>query len=83
MLMPLTVEGAHPNITSDPELLAEVLSYHILPGTFALNATPAFPNTTVARTLFNSSDLVFLEGGKNQVLAWTNDSSDIRILNQK
>ncbi|THH04580.1 hypothetical protein EW145_g5417 [Phellinidium pouzarii] len=72
--------GAHPNITTNAELLAEVLSYHVVPGTF--NVTSSFPNTTVGRTLFNGSDLVFLEGGKSQVLAWSNESGTVHILNQ-
>ncbi|EJD02748.1 Fasciclin-domain-containing protein [Fomitiporia mediterranea MF3/22] len=72
--------GAHPNITGSAELLAEVLSYHVVPGTF--NVTPSFPNTTVGRTLLNSSDLVFLEGNKHQVLAWTDRNGTVDILNQ-
>lgn len=78
----VAVVGLHPNISADPNLLASVLSYHVLPGTF--NVTPTFPNTTVGRTLLNaSSDLVFLEGNKNQVLAWANESNVTTILNQK
>lgn len=72
--------GLHPNISSSPELLAEVLSYHVVPGTFNGDAT--FPNTTIGRTLLNASDLVFLEGNKNQVLAWTEKNGTLSILNQ-
>ncbi|KAH8119017.1 Fasciclin-domain-containing protein [Phellopilus nigrolimitatus] len=73
--------GAYSNVTSSSELLAEVLSYHVVPGTF--NVTPTYPNTSVGRTLLNASDLVFLEGNKRQVLAWANESDGrISILNQ-
>ena len=77
------VVGLLPNISSDPEILAQVLSYHVLPGTFNVTDTPSFPNTTVARTLFNSSSLVFLEGGRSQALAWSNSSDGVTILNQE
>ncbi|KAI5114978.1 hypothetical protein M0805_009179 [Coniferiporia weirii] len=72
--------GAHPNITSNADLLADVLSYHVVPGTFG--PAQAFPNTTVGRTLLNDSDLVFLEGGKSQVLAWAAEGGTTHILNQ-
>lgn len=80
--MHFTVTGIHPNISSNPELLANVLSYHVLPGAFS--TTQTFPNTTVGRTLLNhSSSLVFLEGDRNQVVAWANENGTDRILNQK
>ena len=70
------------NVTSDAELLADVLSYHVVPGTFDTTAT--LPNTTIGRTLLNASNLVFLEGNKSQVLAWANESDGhVHILNQK
>lgn len=76
------VTGIHPNISSNPDLLANVLSYHVVPGSF--NVTQSFPNTTVGRTLLNhNSSLVFLEGDKNQVLAWSDINGTVRILNQK
>ncbi|KAF8629788.1 hypothetical protein AX17_005567 [Amanita inopinata Kibby_2008] len=72
---------------SDPETLANIIAYHILPGNFTLpNATSStggnetsnatlisamFPNTTVGRTLLDNSSFVQLEGNKSQVLAWT------------
>jgi len=73
--------GIHPNISSSPDLLANVLSYHVLPGSF--DVTQTFPNTTVGRTLLShNSSLVFLEGDRNQVLAWATENGTIRILNQ-
>lgn len=70
------------NISSNPELLANVLSYHILPGKF--DTTQTYPNTTVGRTLLDhTSGLVFLEGNRNQALAWSNVAGTSRILNQK
>ena len=43
-----------------------------------------YPNVTIGRSLFNSSDLVSLEGNKSQVLVWSRPSPDgnITILNQ-
>jgi hypothetical protein len=43
-----------------------------------------FPNTTLGRTLLNSSDLVHLPGNNSQVLAWTrsDENSNVTILNQ-
>lgn len=43
-----------------------------------------FPNTTLGRTLLNSSDLVMLPGNKSQVLAWTRsgENGNVTILNQ-
>ncbi|KLO17864.1 Fasciclin-domain-containing protein [Schizopora paradoxa] len=69
------------NVSSDPELLANVLSYHVLPGNF--DTTQNYPNTTIGRTLLGqSSGLTFLEGNRNQALAWSNTDGDTRILNQ-
>ncbi|KAL5528652.1 hypothetical protein ACEPAF_7788 [Sanghuangporus sanghuang] len=72
--------GALPNVTSSAESLTELLSYHVVPGTF--NTTATYPNTTIGRTLLNSSDVVFLEGNKRQVLAWSDLSGTVTILNQ-
>ena len=43
-----------------------------------------FPNTTLGRTLLDSSDLVMLPGNKSQVLAWTRsgENGNVTILNQ-
>ncbi|KAL5485404.1 hypothetical protein ACEPAI_8046 [Sanghuangporus weigelae] len=72
--------GALPNVTSSAESLTEALSYHVVPGTF--NTTATYPNTTIGRTLLNSSSAVFLEGSKRQVLAWSDQSGTVTILNQ-
>ncbi|KAL5523570.1 hypothetical protein ACEPAG_7743 [Sanghuangporus baumii] len=72
--------GALPNVTSSAESLTEALSYHVVPGTF--NTTATYPNTTIGRTLLNSSSVVFLEGSKRQVLAWSDQSGTVTILNQ-
>lgn len=42
-----------------------------------------YPNTTIGRTLLNSSDLVQLEANKSQVLAWTRiGGGNVTLLNQ-
>lgn len=63
--------------------LAEILSYHVVFGSIAADAN-TFPNVTIGTTALNASDSDFLEGGKNQVLAWTKTGDgSIRVLNQK
>ncbi|KIY71427.1 Fasciclin-domain-containing protein [Cylindrobasidium torrendii FP15055 ss-10] len=74
------------NITSDPEMLANILSYHIVSGNFSegngsLQAA-TFPNDTIARTTLNATDLVMLEGNKSQVLVWTSENGTVMIQNQ-
>lgn len=77
-----TVKGVPSNISSNVQLVSDILAYHIIPGTFSTAATA--PNDTVARTLLNDSSVNFLEGNKNQVLAWQNSTSGkVSILNQK
>lgn len=74
--------GVPSNITSNPDLIVDILGYHVVPGTFDTNSS--FPNTTVGRTLLNaSSGYVYLEGNKNQVLAWSDVNGTLIILNQK
>lgn len=37
---------------------------------------------TVGRTLLNDPSVVTLEGGKSQVIVWTNENGTTRVLNQ-
>ncbi|TDL21231.1 FAS1 domain-containing protein [Rickenella mellea] len=74
-------KGVPSNISSNVQLVSDIIAYHVLPGTFSTAATA--PNTTVARTLLNDSSVTFLEGNKNQVVAWQNSTSGkVTILNQ-
>jgi uncharacterized surface protein with fasciclin (FAS1) repeats len=67
---------------NNDSLLTSILSYHILPGNYS-GISNNSPNHTVARTLLNeTSGLVNLEGGLNQVLVWTTLDSRPTILNQ-
>ncbi|KAG6826616.1 hypothetical protein H0H92_015128 [Tricholoma furcatifolium] len=79
------------NASNDPQALANILSYHVLPGNFVNSSVNASaldsgvqPNNTVGRTLLTNSSEVQLEGGKPQALAWTRNDSDgqIYFLNQ-
>ncbi|KZT33087.1 Fasciclin-domain-containing protein [Sistotremastrum suecicum HHB10207 ss-3] len=74
--------GVPANISSNPDLLADVLSYHVVPGT--VNASDFFNNSdTIIRTLYNDSSRVFLEGGLSQVLALKTESGNVtHVLNQ-
>ncbi|KAF9043849.1 FAS1 domain-containing protein [Hymenopellis radicata] len=78
--------GAPDAFASDDELVARVLSYHIVSGNFTSNngslESQIFPNSTVGRTLLNNSSLVQLEGNKSQVLVWTKVDNTVQILNQ-
>ncbi|KAF5371368.1 hypothetical protein D9615_009668 [Tricholomella constricta] len=79
-------------ISNDPQALATILSYHVLPGNFINSSSSdsaldcgVYPAVTVGRTLLTNSTLVQLEGNKGQVVAWTrNDTSNstIYFLNQ-
>ncbi|KAH7921506.1 FAS1 domain-containing protein [Leucogyrophana mollusca] len=56
--------------TGDANLLADIISYHVVSGNFT-NETMTYPNVTIGRTLLNDSTLVTLEGNKSQVLPWS------------
>ncbi|KAF8054323.1 Fasciclin domain-containing protein [Lyophyllum atratum] len=82
------------SVSNNPQLLAQVLSYHVVPGYFvnstqgnASLACAVLPSVTVAHTLLTDGTLVDLEGNNAQVVAWTrNDmtsNSTIYFLNQK
>ncbi|GLB41348.1 putative protein with four repeated domains in the Fasciclin I family of proteins, present in many other contexts [Lyophyllum shimeji] len=79
-------------IANNPAEIANILSYHVVPGNFVNIAdgnstliSATFPSVTVARTSLTNSTLVNLEGNKPQVVAWTrNDTSNSKVyfLNQ-
>ncbi|KAG6819343.1 hypothetical protein H0H93_012721 [Arthromyces matolae] len=84
----------NPNVSSisnNSTALANVLAYHVLPGSFVNNTVNSsaldagvLPNVTLGHTFLTNSSEVQLEGNKSQVLAWTRNSSDgqIYFLNQ-
>jgi uncharacterized surface protein with fasciclin (FAS1) repeats len=76
--------GAFANTTGpgDAPGLANIISYHVVAGDLQ-NYTSSYPNTTIGRTYLNAGNLVQLEGGKSQVLAWSNLNGNTTILNQK
>ncbi|KDQ51353.1 hypothetical protein JAAARDRAFT_199187 [Jaapia argillacea MUCL 33604] len=75
--------GVPSNISGDPNVLADVLAYHIVSGNISTNEIASYPNTTIGRTLLNDTNYVALEGGKSQVLAWTKwPNGNTTILNQ-
>ncbi|KDQ51355.1 hypothetical protein JAAARDRAFT_62567 [Jaapia argillacea MUCL 33604] len=75
--------GVPSNISGNPSLLADVLAYHIQTGNISTNEIASYPNTTIGRTLLNDSTYVQLEGGKNQVVAWSKQSNgNTTVLNQ-
>ena len=71
-------------MTSDPNTLADVFAYHVVPGNFS-GTVPTYPNVTLGRTLLADPTFVALEGGnKPQVLAWaTRADSKVHVLNQR
>ncbi|KAH9891319.1 FAS1 domain-containing protein [Cubamyces lactineus] len=76
-------DSAPSNITSDPNLLADVVAYHIVQGNFT-NSDTHYTNTTLGRTLLNDTTYVQLEGHKSQVLAWSVRSDNkTHVLNQR
>ncbi|KAG2116437.1 FAS1 domain-containing protein [Suillus discolor] len=68
------------NLTSDPTSVLDLLSYHVVSGNFTDQTSP-YPNITLGRTLLNDSSLVRLEGNESQVLAWSNGSDGLFVLN--
>jgi uncharacterized surface protein with fasciclin (FAS1) repeats len=70
------------NVTSNPDLLTSVISYHIVRGNFT-GVSSAYPNVTIGRSLLNESSLVMLEGNKSQVVVWsTREDQQVHVLNQ-
>ena len=78
-----TVTGVSPDISADPRLFADVISYHVVAGNFS-GQVATYPNVTVGRTYLSDPLVVALEGGLSQVLVWSRfNDSRIRILNQE
>ncbi|KAH9913125.1 FAS1 domain-containing protein [Epithele typhae] len=71
------------NVSSNPEILNDIISYHIVQGNFS-GVVTNYPNVTLGRTLLNDSRFVSLEGDQAQALAWANRSDGkFHILNQR
>ncbi|KAG1787952.1 FAS1 domain-containing protein [Suillus plorans] len=68
------------NLTSNATSVLDLLSYHVVSGNFTDQTSP-YPNITLGRTLLNDSSLVWLEGNESQVLAWSNGSDGLFVLN--
>ncbi|KAI0327278.1 FAS1 domain-containing protein [Cubamyces sp. BRFM 1775] len=76
-------DSAPSNITSNPNLLADVVAYHIVQGNFT-NTDTHYTNTTLGRTLLSDPTYVQLEGNKSQVVAWSiRDDNKTHVLNQR
>ncbi|KAI0641205.1 FAS1 domain-containing protein [Trametes meyenii] len=76
-------DSAPSNITTDNDLLADVVAYHIAQGNFTGDST-TYPNTTLGRTLLNDPKYVQLEGNKSQVVAWAlRADGKVHVLNQR
>jgi len=74
--------GVPSNISNNPNLLAEILSYHVIPGNVNFSFFGSSGNT-ILRTALNSSDQVFLgPGDQHQVLVGRLNGSNVHILNQ-
>ncbi|KAI9062255.1 FAS1 domain-containing protein [Trametes sanguinea] len=76
-------DSAPSNITSDVNLLADVVAYHVVQGNFSGTST-TYPNTTLGRTLLSDPTYVQLEGNKSQVVAWAiRADQKVHVLNQR
>jgi uncharacterized surface protein with fasciclin (FAS1) repeats len=75
--------AANQTALGDPETLATIVSYHVVPGEYK-NETEFFkaPNNTILPTFLNSTDFVNLQGNASQVLSVTYRDGDIDINNQ-
>ncbi|GJE96804.1 fasciclin domain-containing protein [Phanerochaete sordida] len=71
------------NFTSPATTLADVFSYHVVPGNFSAVQTQ-YPNITLGQTLYDDPLTVHLEGGKPQVVAWSERADGkTHVLNQR
>ncbi|KAI8983181.1 FAS1 domain-containing protein [Trametes punicea] len=76
-------DSAPSNITSNADLLADVVAYHVVQGNFTGTSTH-YPNTTLGRTLLSDPTYVQLEGNKSQVVAWAiREDNKTHVLNQR
>ncbi|TBU41139.1 FAS1 domain-containing protein [Dichomitus squalens] len=71
------------SVSSDVDVLADVIAYHIVSGNFT-GVSTTYPNTTVGFTLLSDPKVVQLEAsGLHQVVAWaTRSDGKIHVLNQ-
>ena len=77
------VEAVPSNVTSDGDLLTDVIAYHIVSGNFS-DANTTYPNVTIGRTLLSDPKFVQLEGDPHQVVAWANRADGkVHVLNQR
>lgn len=75
--------SAPSNFTSDANTLADIFSYHVVPGNFSQVSTD-YPNVTLGQTLYDDNATVHLEGNKPQVVAWSIRSDNkTHVLNQR
>ncbi|QRV90085.1 homoaconitate hydratase [Ceratobasidium sp. AG-Ba] len=68
------------NVSSNTNLLASILSYHIVDGHFNASDFAAAPNHTIARTFLNNSELVMLEANRSQVIVAERTSNDSVVI---
>lgn len=75
--------AAPSSVTGDQDTLADVFSYHIVPGNFSQSSTH-YPNVTLGETLYDDAETVHLEGNKPQVVAWSiREDGKTHVLNQR
>ncbi|KAK0458258.1 FAS1 domain-containing protein [Desarmillaria tabescens] len=83
------------SLSSDDNLFALTILYHIVSGNFSsnngtnstsgTNATleaATYPNVTIGRTLLDDPSVVQLEGNKSQVLVWSSVDGTVQMYNQ-
>ncbi|KAH7102920.1 FAS1 domain-containing protein [Auriculariales sp. MPI-PUGE-AT-0066] len=77
------ISSGNKTVLGDPDQLANVLSYHVVPGTYG-NSTVfyASPNNTIVHTLLNSTDSVNLPGNASQVLSVNVKDGDVFVNGQ-
>ena len=81
--MYVLVSSVPSNVTSDGDVLTDVIAYHIVAGNFT-GVSTTYPNVTVGRTLLSDPKVVNLEGDPHQVVAWASRSDGkVHVLNQR
>ncbi|KAI0757692.1 FAS1 domain-containing protein [Daedaleopsis nitida] len=70
------------NVSSNVDALTDVIAYHIVSGNFT-GVTSNYPNVSLGHTLLSDPNMVQLEGGQHQVVAWaTRADGKVHVLNQ-
>jgi uncharacterized surface protein with fasciclin (FAS1) repeats len=74
------------NVTSNSTLVGDIITYHVVPGSFNTSSFATSPNHTIVNTLLNDTSIVKLGANKSAVIVATatqdGGNTTVEILNQ-